>query len=697
LATEDDHRTVRHRHRLWIRAGWIAAFVTMAAVRLWNAFTGPLLRGYDDLGHAGYILYLDLYRSVPWADQGWSYFHPPLHYMVGWALAQFDSSVVLLRGLALLGGAASLAIAAMAARITRLVYPSRDDLALLAFVAVGLLPVYLYTSTMAGNELTAAFFGTLGLTLLIANECRNHPGLGPDALAGLAIGLALLTKVSAVLVLGVAAATLGLRALRERPLAASLRRSTLRGLVLVGLAVAIASPYYARNVREFGTPFKMSRDNPDVARLESSQEPGSRTWVDFVALPPKLLLDPDPRKEHLLHSVWGSAYAQMWADSRSSWNHLGARHQPQIRKRRSLMAILGIGPTLLALVGGVLGFLDVRRGSRASVYVPLFASTAVNLASFAYFAVAAPQFSALKASYLLGLTLPYAVFLARGVEALGRIASRAGAILGATLVALPSLAGAFVYADGVVLPRLGNPKAISALLFYFGDHDGHSAARRFYEDYRDSPRRKMWTDNLGAVALVEGDPARARSLFGLYPPKPGRDRFRWNAYGVATALSGAREHAVEIFTQAIDAGAGEVGLVNRGAARASLGDLDAAESDLREALGLNARLAPAWHGLAEVLERSGRTDEAAAARESAERAARGGPRGYPYGIPNGLGQHPSARLDFRWMLWLDGEDLLLARAPFRAADAIPMRDRRSSPIEGLTSVPEAEFQSGRRP
>jgi tetratricopeptide (TPR) repeat protein len=347
------------------------------------------------------------------------------------------------------------------------------------------------------------------------------------------------------------------------------------------------------------------------------------------------------------------------------------------------MAILGLAPTLLALLGGVLGFLDVLRGRRASVYVPLFASAGVSLASFAYFAVAAPQFSALKASYLLGLTLAYAVFLARGVEALGRIAWRGGASLGTTLVTLPFLAAAFVYADGVVLPTLGNHKAISAMLFYFGDQDDHEAARRFYEDHRDSPRRTMWTDSLAAVALVEGDAARARSLFGLDRPKPGRDSFRWNAYGVATALAGARERAVEILTEAIDAGAGEVGLVNRGAARASLGDLDAAESDLRDALGLNARLAPAWHGLAEVLARSGRTEEAAAARAGAERAASGGPRGYPYGIPEGLGQRPSARLDFRWMLWLDGEDLLLARAPFRAADAIAMRD--------------GEFRNGRKP
>lgn len=680
--TQDDIQTTRHRSPPWIRAGWIAAIAVLGAVRLWNALTGPLLRGYDDLGHVAYVLYLDLYHSVPWADQGWSYFHPPLHYLFGWALAQLDSPLVLLRGLSFLGGALSLAIAALAARVTRLANPGRDDLPLLAFVAVGSLPVYLYTSTTAGNELTAAFFGTLGLALLIANECRTRPALGRDALAGLAIGLALLTKASAVLVLVAAGAALGLRVLREQPFAASLRRNALRGLVLTAVAVAIAAPYYARNVREFGTPFKMSRDNPHVVRLESSQGPGSRTWVDFVSLPPKLLLDPDTREEHLLHSVWGSAYAQTWADSRMSWDTLGARHRPHIRRVRSVMAILGLAPTLLALVGGVLGFVDLLRGRRAAVYVPVFASAAVSLVSFAGFAVAAPHYSALKASYLLGLTLPYAVFLMRGLEVLGGIATRAGAGLAAVAVVVPSLAACFVYADGVVLPRLGTHKAIGSMMFYFGDRDDHEAARLFYTFYQNQHRRvspggQVWTDNLGAVALVQGDPVRARGLYRTYPARPGRDPFRWNAEAVATALSGRPERAIEILEQAIEAGAGEVGLVNRGAVRASLGDLTGAESDLREALALDSGLAPAWHGLAEVLERAGRLGEAALARGRAERAASGGPRGYPYGIPDCLGQYPSSEIGFRWMLWLEGEDLLLARAPFRSEDAIPMRDSRS--------------------
>jgi hypothetical protein len=93
---------------------WLGAFVILAGQRVWNAIDGPLMRGWDDFGHVGYVLFLDLYGAVPWADQGWSYFHPPLHYVIGWGLAQFGSAEVLLRGLSLIGGAASLLIAWLA-------------------------------------------------------------------------------------------------------------------------------------------------------------------------------------------------------------------------------------------------------------------------------------------------------------------------------------------------------------------------------------------------------------------------------------------------------------------------------------------------------------------------------------------------------------------------------------------------------
>ena len=93
---------------------WCLAIATAVGVRAWNAFEGPLLWGYDAWGHVAYVLFLDLHRAVPFADQGWSYFHPPLHYAIGWPLAKLGSSEVLLRGLAVWGGAASLVVAWLA-------------------------------------------------------------------------------------------------------------------------------------------------------------------------------------------------------------------------------------------------------------------------------------------------------------------------------------------------------------------------------------------------------------------------------------------------------------------------------------------------------------------------------------------------------------------------------------------------------
>jgi hypothetical protein len=116
-----------------LRVGWGLAIALALAVRGWNALAGPLLWGYDAGGHLGYVLYLDVYRSVPLADQGWSLFHPPLHYALGWLLAQLGSGELLMRGLSVQASALSLATAACAAWWVRRVAPGRAELPLVAF------------------------------------------------------------------------------------------------------------------------------------------------------------------------------------------------------------------------------------------------------------------------------------------------------------------------------------------------------------------------------------------------------------------------------------------------------------------------------------------------------------------------------------------------------------------------------------
>ena len=75
-------------------------------------------------------------------------------------------------------------------------------------------------------------------------------------------------------------------------------------------------------------------------------------------------------------------------------------------------------PTALAGVGAVLAVRDVRRGRRRVIYLPMLLLSAGMLAAFGLFSWAVPRWVALKASYCLSLSLPFALFLARGVEAL---------------------------------------------------------------------------------------------------------------------------------------------------------------------------------------------------------------------------------------------------------------------------------------
>jgi tetratricopeptide (TPR) repeat protein len=613
-----------------LAAGWIVSIAAAAGVRLWNALTVPLMWGYDASGHVAYVFFLDRYGAVPWAHQGWTYFHPPLHYVVGWALAQLGSAEILLRGLALFGSAASLAIAGLAAVVTRAAAPERPALPPLAFTAVAFLPVHLYASPMSGNELTCAFFGAAALASLIANESRSRPRLRGDVLTGLLVGLALLSKFSGAVFLAGTAVVIAARPLRAAFGRGAWPHAALRAGTVAVAALTLAGPYYARNVVEYGTPFRMSREDLLVARVEAKQPPGSRSWRDFVNVSPRLLVDPRP----------------------------GAPQDDETRIRwaRIAMVLLGLPPLALALAGALLGIGDVRRGRRVGVYVPLLVWAALALLAFAIFSVRTPRVSALKASYLLGLSLPYGVFVARALESLGRPRDA----LGFSTVVLAAAAAACVYTIGWVHPRRDHHRALGAVHLLMGDLE---AARRFCQGrLSTAPDSPHWLEGLADVELAAGEAANAYGLYARASERAGGDSDRLGRLGVAAALAGEFATARAHLGAAAERGASAPLFANRGALLAEVGEFPAAEADLRKALSLDPDLAVTWHNLMVVLSRSGRTAEAARALSEWQRAAHAAPRGYPYGIGVGL-LHPGRRP----LLWLDSDGLSLARAPFRGA------------------------------
>lgn len=652
-------------HSRWLIAGWSVALGGAVGVRLWNALAGPLMWGYDAWGHVAYVLYLDLYASPPWPDQGWSYFHPPLHYGLGWLLAQAGSGDVLMRGLSLLGSAASLGTAGLAAWLARRAMPERPGLSLAAFAAIACLPVHYFMSPMPGNQLTACFLAAATLATLCWNESRPRASLSGAGAVGMLAGLGLLVKFDGLIMLVVALGSLALRPLARGSWRDGFGRVAARGAVAVGVGLLMAAPYYARSVAEFGTPFQLSRDFALVTSVEKDQPPGLRTASHYWRFPLEAFTNPNPLAPHLVRAVWPSVYLNVWADTYRESDVARALEAESGRRRStSLVALLGLLPTAAFALGAALALGDVLRGRRRWLYVPLLMQALISLLAFALFSWRVPIWSALKASYLFGLSLPFGLFVARAIEAGLALETRWARPLLPLGLALVAVVCSLVALEGLVLPRRADAPATGAVRFYFGEYE---QARVVYDRLVRGARYPVpWLENLAAVELADGNAAQGRQLYQRavdLASRAGRnDPYRSGRLAVAAALAGDTDTALALLDNAIARSPRPELRANRGAVRAAAGDLSGAERDLREALREAPEQLPAWLNLVEVLDRLGRAEEADRARAKADLQSQRSPRGYPYGL--GTGEVLEWGVARRGLLLLDGQALRLALPAF---------------------------------
>jgi hypothetical protein len=596
-------------------------------------------------------------------------------------LAQSGDADVFMRGLALFGSAASVATALIAAWIVRCTAPDRPQSVLVAFGAVALLPVHLFVSPMPGNQMTSALLAAACLAAFVANETRSQPSWRGDAAVGVIAGLALWTRFSGLIPLCAVCGSLLVNAGLAAGPAGALWRAFRRAFVIAAVAFLIAAPYYQRNVVEFGNPFELSRGYPLVAAVEREQAPGARSWSDYLWITPEVFRNPDPRDPRMLHSVWGTVYANVWADIFRESDLERALHPPGFG---GWMALAGLIPSALALLGAGWALRDLWRGRRRTVYVVMWCQTLLCLVAFASFSWIVPIWSALKSTYLLGLSVPWAVFLARGVEGLASRPRRTMHVLAALALAATGLAASAIAASGVLLPRRADSPASAAVYFYFGEY---ARARQIYSRLIAGSRYSVaWIDNLAAVELAEGRHDSARQLYARaieMERSHGRENFyRDGQLAVATALAGDLERALDQLDglSGLDEQDGRLSdpalpelRANRGAIRLALGDLSGAEADLRAALFARPRLVPAWLNLSTLLERAGRLGDARAAKTRGAREACAVPRGYPWGI--GTGEVLEWGVGRRWNLQLGTDDTLSVWLPASHRNAC--RDLRS--------------------
>lgn len=645
--------------------GWIVSATLATGLRVWNAVFGPLFYGYDAWGHIAYVFFLDMYGSLPYADQGWSYFHPPLHYAIGWALMQAGDPDVLVVGLSLAGGAASLGVAGIAAWVVRDSLPDQPALALLGFTAIAFLPVHVYTSPMPGNEMTAALLAAAAFAAHLRNESRGEASLAGDGLTGVLCGLAMLSKFTDLITVLAIVALTSLRWLRAGSNRPPFSRMASRAAALAIPILLLAGPYYGRNFAEFGTPFVTSAEVHDVHRIQASQPPGERHLVDFFRFPIAAFEESVPSAPHMIRTVWPNVYLNTWFDTFHESQLPFPRDvipHPFIHQLTILFGLLGLGPSLIALYGALLSGRRALRERDNTVDLGMWILGLGTVSAFVLFSIRIPTWAALKASYLLGLSLPYAFFLARGSLSLRRFGLGAMAPL---WIGLLALATTYVFAAGRppgLMRRDFDSMQMHQIRAHFGDF---RATRQVFRI--DAPQRS-YVEARAAAELFDGNPKGAirfyRRAGQMEASDPGHERWWLNRLAVAHALADEPERAHLLLDRALGLGIHEEMLVNRAALRSADSDWAGAERDLRAAIDLAPALPPAWINLAVVQAHLGDPEAAAESRARAEEVLALAPRGFPYGVGNGF-LHDSGAGQ-RFMLVLDAEGHASLYRPPRA-------------------------------
>lgn len=441
----------------------LLAFALSWAVRLNNALTFPSLRAFDGFGHFTYIWFMAENWRVPLPDSGWSFFHPPLYYWlmasIWTALDQVDA-VRRLNFATAVTATLGLTQGFVILSITRRYFAGKPLVQLVAVLLVLFLPVHLFTAGYLGNEGLNAVLCTL--TLATALWVLREPGFGRGLVLGVCIGAAMLTKFTAVAFVAGALGSIALQTVVRR----NWKAGFLTLVAAVGVMVSMSGWFYARNIVEYGDPFKVSRDEFLVRRHENLQTCGKRDLLEYVLFDPVIIYRPQwprgvplsgempPGATHssLRESVWTGVFANAFFDA------VGAQVLPPVttseesRRAGQLLLTLGLVPSILVLVGIGAAIRQLWRRGWDDTLVPMLLTFAFMVAIFVQATRTVPMNAAVKATYMTPAAVIFAFWFAMGADRLAAWNPKWLPRLVAWCVVL-ALTSVVVFSNGVFLAR----------------------------------------------------------------------------------------------------------------------------------------------------------------------------------------------------------------------------------------------------
>jgi 4-amino-4-deoxy-L-arabinose transferase-like glycosyltransferase len=206
---------------------------------------------------------------------------PPLYYLVATLVyLLFDGALLPLRLLSVAMGFGTLLIAH---GLIRQLFPQRPEVPLVATALIAFVPQHLAMMAGVENDALAELLVAAGLWMAVRYVHDDVNGRQFLVGWGLTLGLVVLTKVSAYVVLPVALLAVGLRARRE---GRSLGWLAGRAAWIFWATAALAGPWLIRNVSLYGwyDPLGMARHNlvvegqPRTAAWVAEYGPGGLLW-----------------------------------------------------------------------------------------------------------------------------------------------------------------------------------------------------------------------------------------------------------------------------------------------------------------------------------------------------------------------------------------------------------------------------------
>lgn len=370
-----------------------------------HAIKLPLSVGYDVRGHLEYIQIVARGR-LPKPEEGWSTFQAPLYHIISapfylifsWLLSE-EASARALRFIPVICG---LLRVELIYRTVKAVLPDSKEAQILAIIIGAFMPMDIYHLAVLNNESLTSVLCALAVLFSIKVFLNPQRQVIP---LGIAIGLAILSKMSGLLLIPIACLAIFVSLGKEEKW---FKRAVILFSLVCMIAFAIAGWYYLRN-RMWLSEANLGYWNPDT-HARYWQDPSYRTVAHFLRFG-ACLAKPI---YSAVFGVWDALYSTMWCDG-----YLSAIIRYDYRPPWNYNALISLSPLSLPLAiailcSSVVAILTPKR-TMASGLLMVGLSIFVYLVGFLYNYLAVPIYSAGKASYMLGVLPSFATMAGWGL------------------------------------------------------------------------------------------------------------------------------------------------------------------------------------------------------------------------------------------------------------------------------------------